>query len=267
MATATLTKQKAEDFVVADGNAVTVYSTTHYDQFVYDPRNRPIDWDHVQELFDSICEKNLLADYPIVTESRGGHLVVLDGQHRLEVAKILEVPIFCRVSETMKFEDVHRVNGAVQKWDNFDYLNRWLREGRPEYIRFKDFVEKRPHMGYTFCLTLLMTGSNKQVRVAFRNGTYMCDNMEAAETLADAVKSLEPYAKDFYTHAYFMVALRVLLENPRYDHATLLKKLEYQSIKMRKQPDHKSYVAMLLEIYNYKSRGQELTLGGVVYRS
>lgn len=50
-------------------------------------------------------------------------------------------------------------------------------------------------------------------------------------------------------------------------HEIMLHKLEYQSRKLRKQPDHRAYVDNLLEIYNFKSRGPALTIDGATIRN
>lgn len=246
---------------------VTVRETANYDQFVYDARNRPIDWDHVQELFDSITENNLLDNFPIVVEERNGRLVVLDGQHRLEVARIMECPIYYIVTRKMTFADVHRINGSTQGWNSENFLNRWIREDRLEYMRLASFLERFPHIGLSFAITICMCGSSKTIRAAYRNGSYVCDNMTVANRLGEASKSMEKYAPEFIGRTHFLVALKSLLANPNYDHDTMLRKLDFQSSRIVKCPDSMGYLRMLIDIYNYKSRGPLLSADGISLKS
>lgn len=268
---ATLTRNEVRSATLKSGNVTNgtvVHSTVDYNRFVYDPRNRPIDWSLVQDLFDSITENNLLAEHPIIVIEHDERLVVLDGQHRLEVAKIMETPIHYIVSGKMTFDDVTRVNVSRKSWTNQDYLNRWVREGKTEYIRFRRFVEANPHISQTFARGLCMTGATTQeIRRAFKDGTYVCNNLELAERVADAARTIAPYAEGFASSTYLLIALKALLQNPRYDHEIMLRKLEYQSRKLRKQPDHRAYVENLLEIYNFKSRGPALTIDGATIRN
>jgi len=247
-----------------DSDLVYIESTNDYTRFVYDVRNRPIDRRHVEELFYAIEENNLLEDFPIVCEMRDdGTLVVLDGQHRLEAAKLHEVPIYYKVSRRMKFSDVTSVNNSTMGWTNLAYLHRWVRDSRLQYLRFKKFIDDNPHVRFDYAITLCMQGNANVVRDSFRNGTYEFNNKELAEKVAAYAKDFEKYAPSFYRSKHFQVALRTLALNPRYDHSIMMRKLEYLSTRLRKCADSYSYVEMLLDIYNFKARGKPLTMDDI----
>ena len=71
-----------------------VRSTKNYDLFKYLPENRAIHKSHVKKLEDSIRQQNLLSVNPIVLDK---NMFILDGQHRLEACKNMDIPVFYTV--------------------------------------------------------------------------------------------------------------------------------------------------------------------------
>jgi hypothetical protein len=71
-----------------------VRSTKNYDLFKYLPENRAIHKSHVKKLEDSITQQNLLSVNPIVLDK---NMFILDGQHRLEACKNMDIPVFYTV--------------------------------------------------------------------------------------------------------------------------------------------------------------------------
>lgn len=100
-----------------------IFSTTDYKKFNIIKRNRDISNVHLERLIKSINKNNYLEMNPILVN---GEMEVIDGQHRLEAAKQLGVPIFYRVismKSVEKSEDVLITMNITQRpWRFDDYV-------------------------------------------------------------------------------------------------------------------------------------------------
>jgi hypothetical protein len=117
-----------------------VTETKDYDQFKYLPENRPIIKSHVVLLKDSICRKNFLHVNPIIVDE---NFFVLDGQHRLQAAKELEIPIHYTMQEGEKCTESLFLLQKSRGWSLNDYINYYIKTD-PEkgYDQFEKHKEK-----------------------------------------------------------------------------------------------------------------------------
>lgn len=88
-----------------------VQSTNDYTMFQKCKSNRELDPGNIKRIKSSILAKNLLHLRPILVSK---NFEIIDGQHRLEAARLLKVPIFYQIHEESDFEDVILLN-ANQK--------------------------------------------------------------------------------------------------------------------------------------------------------
>ena len=226
-----------------------VHSTKVFNQFTFDPTNRPINDVHLEQLYDAVSAKNLLAEFPILVTPEG---VVLDGQHRLKVAEALDVPIYYIISTNMTVEDVPETTGNVVRWKFADYMHAWAKRGKPEYIRLKDFLAAHPWIPIATAVGLTTYGDRTGGTKRFQRGEYVCNDLEWAGMVASAVLDFKPYAS-FYHFPVFIQSVGMLFEHEGYDHQRMIAKMGYMSRKLVRCPDVPAYMAMFTEIYNYRT--------------
>ena len=70
---------------------MSIQHTTNYNQFKLVQFNREKSAHHISQIKKKIKENNLLHLHPILVNLKGE---VIDGQHRLQAAQELEVPIY-----------------------------------------------------------------------------------------------------------------------------------------------------------------------------
>jgi hypothetical protein len=227
--------------------AYVIHETDNYGQFSRECRNRPLVEKHVIELMDSIRCKNLLSSYPIVVDPS---LNVLDGQHRLEAARRLGVPIFFIVEGAMSIDDVGRVNSAQRGWTKENNLEFYASGGNQNYLALKAFLSQYPWMSLTAASEVCYYGDRVRRGDVFDNGQYVANDIEFAHKVAKAALDFKPYVK-WYRETTFILTMRNLLSNAAYDHARMVRKLRRCSTKLRKGTDIASYISMLNDIYNY----------------
>lgn len=96
-----------------------INSTTEYDIFKFLDGNRNIDTKHVNSLIESIKTKNLLSVRPILVDE---NFNILDGQHRLEAAKMLGIPIFYFQISSSDKSEIIKLNQNNKNWKLQDFL-------------------------------------------------------------------------------------------------------------------------------------------------
>lgn len=232
-----------------NGQTTLIHSTVNYDQFRFDPRNRPINQDHLERLYDAIEKKNLLKEHPIIVSSDG---IVRDGQHRLKVAEALKTPIYYIVSDDVTVDDVPGMNSLNRSWKSEDYLHAYCQEGRRDYLMLNDFWRaNRDIMTLAPAMSLCNYGDKSGLSIRFQSGEYQCNDLEFAKSVVNAVRDFASYFK-YYNAVAFINSIANLMGNADYDHERMMMKMKYLSARLVKCPDMDTYIAVINDIYNYK---------------
>lgn len=225
-----------------------VHTTENYDFFVPDKTNRPIDWNKVRKLAESIQRKNLLAYYPLIVDVAGK---IRDGHHRYYAAKQLGVPLFYIVAHNMMIEDVAEAASLQNGWKLKDTMHHFCSRGFEEYIALKEFHRLYPWLSLQSAVNLSYTGDRKDLHEEFRRGLYSANALDFAVIVANAALDFSPYIS-YYKETPFVSSIRNLIQNKNYVHERMLRKLKFRSSELRKCADTSSYIAMIEPIYNYK---------------
>src|SRR5215469_9874714 len=116
----------------------TMNKTTDYEIFKKHPANRALNEKNLVEIMESLKKKNLLKFKPIIVDS---NMYVLEGQHRLEAAKRLNLEVYYVQCNDTDPNDVVLFN-CMKKWETTDYLNYYASTGNENYIKLQDLLDK-----------------------------------------------------------------------------------------------------------------------------
>lgn len=108
------------------------------EKFSFIKGNRPIDEAHVRTIERSIARKNMLHLSPILVTQE---FEVIDGQHRLQACKNMEIPIYYIVGGTADIEDLSILNSGQKNWAFEDHINLRASKGTPGYQRLLDMAK------------------------------------------------------------------------------------------------------------------------------
>lgn len=230
-------------------------STTQYDMFGRISSNRKIDRKHVKNLVEVIRANNLLHLNPIIVD---GELRVVDGQHRLEAARQLGVPIYYIVNDSVGKTDIAALNSNKKNWSLVDYINFHTKENRPGFKRLQEFMELYPMMPVSSALTLL-SGNGRHDTAAIRQGHVDVSNADQAEEIAEFLLWLRPYYDAAFSNSVAH-AIRQMFDAEGFEVDFFKKKIEQQPRSLVKCINRKQYQEMFLEIYNYKLSINRLSL-------
>src|SRR5574342_66982 len=115
-----------------------VEKTKNYEMFKIIKGNAPINLIHLNHLIEAIEKKNLLDARPILVNR---NMDVIDGQHRLEAAKRLGLPIYYIQSDGLSINDISTLNSNQRNWKMEHYLDLFSGYTKNEnYIKFKQWM-------------------------------------------------------------------------------------------------------------------------------
>lgn len=251
-------------------------STTNYDMFKKRKINRKVEQVHVDKLARAISLVNLLEFNPI-TVNQG--FEVFDGQHRLEAARSLGVPVFYQVSDDIKDEDIIMLNNNVRAWSLENYLDYYVQKDERNYVLLKRFMEKN-NLGLRNAL--IISGDrvynrgpcrkvNKKKGVneltgypQFKAGGFkfpdeeklqkIMTTLDGVRAVADMVRRKTLGSNIYLESNGFINGLVQFLSAEVVDFTTFMDKLERRMDFMRPCSTSTLYLKMFQDIYNYKNR-------------
>lgn len=144
--------------VVEDQTEVVIHKTEDYSIFKKLKGNRPIHPRNVKDLIDMLKKNNRLKYFPIMVNE---NMEVCDGQHRLEAAKELGLPIYYQIDPDADIATTRDVNTVGIMWSLEDFLNNFLVEGLKDYQLLSAFWHNNKQM-LTLSQAIFMWSGNSQ---------------------------------------------------------------------------------------------------------
>lgn len=236
-----------------------VIETTQYEIFKQHPSNREIDQKLLIKLRKSIEKRNLLSERPILVD---GEMQVIDGQHRLEIAKSLQIPVYYQVRNDLTPEDIIILNNNQKQWKNTDYLDHYCKQGYENYLKLKDFMDKE-NMSLKLSLLILNGKNDTEFFKKFRDGRYDFPSPneinEALEKkflvhqVKDFIDKKTRGPKGYLDSVHFYSALIEFLNNKNVSFEIFMKKMVYGLEIWRPCTKQIEYFRMFKQIYNWKN--------------
>jgi hypothetical protein len=225
---------------------MNIHNTTDYAIFKNIASNREIDMQHVAKLTHSIVEKNLLQINPIIVDSEFN---VIDGQHRLEAAKILKVPIFYIESSELTDIDMHRINSNMKNWTNMDFVNYWTIKKQPGFDVLSRMINKYPHIPFTSMMQLLSDDLRRDTK-SLRSGIVDVSEIKRAERVISQLTYYRDMGLKEAFSSQFIITLAIIDDVPEFDFERMQAAIKIQPRSLVKCINIKQYKQMLEDIYN-----------------
>lgn len=234
---------------------VKVYQSDDYSLFKYLDGNRAINNKKIEKIIKEIESGNdILDEVPILVNDNKTHLEVLDGQHRLEVAKRLKRLVHYTIKKNkMSLYNVAKVNSNTEKWTAEDFINCYTKAGNENYVKIGNFYKKYK-IGVGSILSLFTYGIQKhdgtiaELFIAFEQGTFEVKKYKEAVQFAELCKSFSAFP-NWNTRA-FLIAISKIIRADKCEMDVLLKKFNEDPKQLTYHPDWKGVITNLEEIYN-----------------
>ena len=155
-------------------NKQQIKSTKNYNLFTKIIGNRHLDAKNVKRIKESVEAIGLQT--PIMVNYKHG---IIDGQHRLQVAKELEIPIDYYVVSNFKEENIHDLQ-ISKKWTAFDFAQRNSATGNKHCIEALEIcndwhIESKKKFSKTNILTLLLSGLQNNILTRLKQNEFESD--------------------------------------------------------------------------------------------
>lgn len=236
-----------------------IMSTTDYSLFKKHEGNRTIDEGNLRKIIYSMQTQNLLHYRPILVDTE---MKVIDGQHRLEAAKKLGLPVFYQIDDSGEEQNILLLNTNQKNWSSTDYLNYYISKGNIHYIKIKDFCNKN---SLTIGQYLKICSFNmRHPWILFKSGMlkHIAEEEEMKQNsiigkMTEITAIIEQYTLtdiSFIKATRFKSALISFLRVPNLDFATFKAKLVHKSEAVRPCISMAAYFNMFKLIYNWKNQ-------------
>lgn len=212
--------------------------------------NRQLSKSHIKNLVKVFeKDKNVLAYDPVLVNEE---LEVIDGQHRVEAAKLAKAPVYYIIYKGLKLKDVQALNSNTKPWTPMDYAVSYSENGDVNYQLYIDFA-----LAYPFNHDVLRTvlSQNRCKSLAFKQGNFQIYNIKGATDFFDRLVTFKPFSKKFNNRS-FALAFQKLFANPDYDHDHMIEQLHKHPEMLNDHSDPISYLRELEAIYNLNARGE-----------
>lgn len=241
--------------------AITVVNavkcTNDYNLFRLLNGNRDINENHVRKLELSILANNRLKEHPIHVNQ---NMQIIDGQHRFEVCKRNDLPVYYIVGEG-KLKDVIPLQ-ISKNWTLKDFVQSFVKQQKQPYVVFQEFLNKYPKLNISVASKLFChQKSIGQVKISsteiFKSGQMTLNKYSKAIDIANAVYRIDDLTNSQYRwifSAQFVGAVKIIFEQPTFEKDVFYHKLSLNIQKLIRKPTTNDYVDLLLEIYNCKNR-------------
>jgi len=222
--------------------------------------NRPRNEAHVLRLMKSFQEEYI--PVPILVNSK---MEIIDGQHRVEAATRLGLPITYICLNGYGLSQVQRLNGTNRTWIKNDFLDSYCDLKLKPYQQLKEFLKNYPDFSVGTAETIMKNAHYEQVWViddngnkigrkhSFKDGSFEVPDLGLAYENAGKIMEYKPYFSEYYQSS-FVRAMIALFKNPKYNHDIMLTKLRQQPTAMKVCTSIKNYIALIEDIYNFRNR-------------
>lgn len=232
---------------------LNIQETTNYGKFKTIRGNRPLNRKYLTRLAESIRENNMLPENPIMVNSE---MKVIDGQHRLKVAEILNIPIYYIVLQTGSLREVQQLNTNVRGWTTKNFLDSYIAIGREDYEYLSEFSEKND-ISLSNSMMILTGGyqASKKGKLfeQFKIGDFKVTQKEYAENFAKKINELARYLENGVKNDRdFVKALERVYRSVRQE--KLITKFKLSGTIISKHGTEKDYIREFEDVLSWKSK-------------
>lgn len=206
--------------------------------------NRTINKSHVKRLmliFGAYPQRLQLV--PILVNEKKE---VIDGQHRLEAATRLEVPVYYRVVKGLTLEDCQALNSNAKMWTPIDYARAYCENGNKAYCKYLDL---KTQLGFNHDITMKFIALDTPITIqSFKDGHLECPNYKRSVELAKLLTEAGEYILNYRLRAIALAFLK-LAQEEGYDHQKFMINLRKVGVQNEKFTQLEEATDFLKKIY------------------
>jgi len=224
-----------------------IYSTTDYDMFKYREDNRELRPHLVEKLLATIGKIGQRQAVSVDSD-----LFVIDGQHRIEVCRRLEIPVVFSIDDrptsTNDLIDIQTMEG----WNLNDRAGSFSLTDE-NYKWYNNFSERYQEFSHTIKIMLLcnIPERSKKIEQDFKIGNFKIKSFNKAIESGDMLRKFGHFYKG-YKKRGFVAAILIMKQHKDFELSRLLRKMPIRSKSLLDFSKTEDYLEVLEEMYNWK---------------
>lgn len=227
----------------------SIFKTTDYDMFKNIEANRMISPTNYNKLVRSMSEKQLVT--PICVNE---NMEIIDGQHRFLAAKELGKPVYYYIEEGYREEEMKRANLVSSNWNKNDFLNMFISQKDPTYIRIKELMDTYGVVisDMIKIISAIREDNYKEAGLAFEEGTIVVTEADFIdiESFLDCLSLFKDFKQ--YNRSKFISAYLELYFHASYKHDQMVDKYNKRKTQLVPQLTRDGYLTLLAnKIYSF----------------
>jgi len=232
-----------------------VFETKNYDLFSFLVENRQLNSAHVAQLVKSMQEEVLLS--PIIVNEDYN---IIDGQHRFEARRNLNLPIPYFVCPGYGLSEVQRLNSVNKTWKNIDFVESFSSLGYESYSKIKQLNDAYPAIPLVVII-FVIAGKPKQDKnflYYFRSGEFVFNDFSAAKQKLTELNQINGYWS-FANTKTFANAYIKCRATQGFNYSKFIDKVKKFGWLGYRCNNTELYMNIIHDVYNYQ-QGQKLNL-------
>ncbi len=234
-----------------------IQKTKEYSIFKSVNFNRDKTKHHIQEIKGIIQKENLLHLHPIIVNES---MEVIDGQHRLEAARELEIDIFY-IKADVSYEHILNSNLLQRKLSLEDVIKFYaIKDKIPHYIEFQSHMNMLK-LSPKSLIALLFGMVSKSLISFIKEGKFqMPPKKDVVENIILSFSKFKDFVQEkrikpfsMFSCCNFCVAFRNLILITGYNETIFFSKLEQRWFDLKPQLNSNDWTKLLINIYNWKN--------------
>lgn len=232
---------------------IKIFHTHDYSIFKSQQGNRVLISSDVKKVESKILENNLLKYHPILVSS---DFNVIDGQHRLEVAKKNNLELyFIIMEEASSLKTTQSINTTGKPWTVKDFLKCYVSLGVESYIRFNDTLNEYKFLTVSQLISIsAINHNNMKLTELFKSGKMKLKNEESIRKILSDIQYYDASSIRLSKNSHFQRFIAATNQKGiEFDHKRMLSKIELNIDIVKRIPNNaKIYSEVLGDIYNHK---------------
>jgi len=232
-----------------------IQETKDYHKFASILGNRNLNMNKIDKICTDVAGGfNMLPYYPVIVYQEKELYKIIDGQHRFEVSKRTENPVYFIVCQNISLKQIAILNSRGEKWKASDFLNCYIKLGIEDYKDVKTLMNQY-QVNIKLAVDLLYAFKHHggaPTSELFQDGNFRTNHLKETVELLELVKSIFSRYK-FCFDRYLVGAVLKLQQVGKCDFEELKQKINQSPMMMDKQSDLKGYLNNIERVYNFKN--------------
>jgi len=224
----------------------SIKHTEDYSLFKRIIGNRSVSKPHIKRLTDAISSNTSCVRYnPILVNEK---YEVIDGQHRLEAIKNLELPVYYLMEEGLTLKNVQALNSLMKPWSPMSYARSYSELGNKNYDTYLEF-KKRFQLNHDILVRFLALDFPITTEMFKAGDLRIMDKSKSFDLCSKLVDLGQYYPR--YNMRSFAFAFKRIWENEKYNHDKMVNKIEKYANKIEDYSLVEDYMRALEMVYNH----------------